>query len=78
MGKAFFLTNAIEFYQAVPASSSRSCILLSTERLNTGLRTQSNDKAMLFLETMLLGKSCFFFLMKEKKFLLICMKLRAI
>lgn len=64
MGTSFFVTNAIEFYQAVLAYSLRSCILLSTERLNTDLRTQSNDKAILFLATMLLvrvGKSVFLF-----------------
>lgn len=63
-GHISFVTNAIEFYQAVLAYSSRSCILLSIERLDTDLRIQSNDRAMLFLARMLLvrvGKSIFLF-----------------
>lgn len=70
MGTSFFVTIAIEFYQAVLAYSSRSCILLSTERLNTDLRTQSNDKAMLFFATFLLvkvGKSIFLFFSWKRK-----------
>lgn len=69
MGTSFFITNVIEFCQAVLAYNPRSCILLSTERLNTDLTTQSNDKAVLILATMLLvrvGKS-FFYIYKERE-----------
>lgn len=69
MGTSFFVTNAIKFCQPVLAYSPRSCILLYTERLNTDLTIQSNDKAMSVLATMLLvrvGKS-FFYIYKERE-----------